>query len=87
MFRLIIILFSFISTLLALGWGITKPGFDSWGGFVVAIIALLMSFRIPKNENSSSIKLQKVSDNSIGIQSENITGLTINKKVNKDVDS
>jgi len=87
MFRLIIILFSFISTLLALGWGITKPGFDSWGGFVVAIIALLMSFRIPRSENSSVTKIQKVSDNSIGIQGENITGLTINKRINEDVDS
>jgi len=87
MFRLIIILFSFISMLLALCWGVTKPGFDSWGGFIVAIIALLMSFRIPKNESSSVTKIQKVSDNSIGIQGKNITGLTINKRVNNDVDS
>ncbi len=57
------------------------------GGFIVAIIALLMSFRIPKNESKSVTKRQKVSDNSIGIQGENITGLTINKRVNKDVDS
>lgn len=57
------------------------------GGFIVAIIALLMSFRIPKNESKSVTKIQKVSDNSIGIQGENITGLTINKRVNKDVDS
>lgn len=57
------------------------------GGFIVAIIALLMSFRIPKNESSPVTKIQKVSDNSIGIQGENITGLTINQRVNKDVDS
>ncbi|CAI3111817.1 hypothetical protein MWMV17_MWMV17_00702 [Acinetobacter calcoaceticus] len=86
MFRLIIILASGISMLLATLWALSEPGFDSSGTLVTTVIAFLMSFKIPKDKETIAHKSQNISNRSIGIQADSIGNITINKDGNDNVD-
>jgi len=79
MFRLIVILATALGALLTLAWAITDPGFDSWGTFVGAFVAFLMSFKSSKKEVIPT-KVQNVSNDAIGLQADKIENVTIQKK-------
>lgn len=82
MMRLIIIVVAGLGSISSLLWALIKPGFDSWVAFLAAFLGFLSSFKIPKNEENTQLRLKKqiVSGDSVGLQADTIQNVKINKK-------
>jgi hypothetical protein len=57
-----------ISLLLAVGWVITKPGFDSAGAVAGALTLLISTHVAIPRENRASGQQQVIAQSSVGIQ-------------------